>query len=86
MSYAHNTHSTCTYLILTHPFLFRQVQELQAAADHAMMLKFGRIVDLDRLEGIHINKTAEDLRMKIEAVERRRTQAVLDMEVCTYSQ
>ena len=46
-----------------------------------MMLKFGRIVDLDRLEGLHINKTAEDLRMKIEAVERRRAQTVLDMEV-----
>ena len=61
--------------------LLLQVQELQAAADHAMMLKFGRIVDLDRLEGLHINKTAEDLRMKIEAVERRRAQAVLDMEV-----
>ena len=61
--------------------LHRQVQELQAAADHAMMLKFGRIVDLDRLEGLHINKTAEDLRMKIEAVERRRAQAVLDLEV-----
>ena len=45
------------------------------------MLKFGRIVDLDRLEGLHINKTAEDLRMKIEAVERRRAQTVLDMEV-----
>ena len=47
----------------------------------ARMLKFGQIIDLDRLEGLHINKTAEDLRMKIEAVERRRTQAVLDMEV-----
>ena len=63
------------------PLLLLQVQELQAAADHAMMLKFGRIVDLDRLEGLHINKTAEDLRMKIEAVERRRAQTVLDMEV-----
>ena len=46
-----------------------------------MMLKFGRLVDLDKLEDIHVNKVAEELRMKIEAVERKTAKFLTESDV-----
>ena len=39
-----------------------QIAVLDEKANEAMMLKFGRIVDLDRLEGLSVNHIVEDLR------------------------
>lgn len=36
-----------------------------------MMLKFGRIVDLDRLEGLSVNHIVEELRSKLRTMEQR---------------
>ena len=58
-----------------------QVQELQEKADTAMMLKFGKLVDLDLLEGVYINRKAEELRSKIEAVESGKDKALAELEV-----
>ena len=35
------------------------------------MLKFGRIVDLDRLEGLSVNHIVEELRSKLRTMEQR---------------
>ena len=47
-----------------------------------MMLKFGKLVDLDLLEGVYINRKAEELRSKIEAVESGKDKALAELEVC----
>lgn len=36
-----------------------------------MILKFGRIVDLDRLEGLSVNRIVEELKSKLQAMELR---------------
>ena len=53
-----------------------QIAVLDEKANEAMMLKFGRIVDLDRLEGLSVNHIVEDLRSKLRKVEQRREQEV----------
>ena len=45
-----------------------------------MMLKFGRIVDLDRLEGLSVNHIVGDLRSKLRKVEQKREQEVASIE------
>ena len=40
------------------------------------MLKFGRIVDLDRLEGLSVNHIVGDLRSKLRKVEQKREKDV----------
>ena len=42
-----------------------QVGELEGKANQAMILKFGRVVDLDRLEGLAVNHIVEQLRDKL---------------------
>ena len=46
-----------------------------------MMLKFGRVVDLDRLDDVHVNKTADELRLKIEGVEKRAIKSLAEIDV-----
>ena len=38
------------------------------------MLKFGRVVDLDRLEGLSVNHIVEELRSKLRMLEQRASQ------------
>lgn len=45
-----------------------------------MMLKFGRVVDLDRLEGLSVNHIVGDLRSKLRKVEEKREQEVALIE------
>ena len=45
-----------------------------------MMLKFGRIVDLDRLEGLSVNHIVEGLRGKLRKVEQKRERDVSVIE------
>ena len=58
-----------------------QITELNEKANEAMMLKFGRIVDLDRLEGLSVNHIVGDLRGKLRKVEQKREQEVASIEV-----
>ena len=53
---------------------------LEDKANEAMMLKFGRVVDLDRLEGLSVNHIVEELSGKLRAVERKRGQEVMAIE------
>ncbi len=45
------------------------------------MLKFGRLVDLEKLEKIGINKNAEDFREKIEKEDAKRLAETFKIEV-----
>ena len=46
-----------------------------------MRLKFGRVVDLDRLEGVVTNRTVEDLRAKLRAQEAQQAKQLADLQV-----
>ena len=48
-----------------------------------MMLKFGRIVDLDNLEGLGVNHIVEGLRSKLREIQRKgeRDVAALESEI-----
>ena len=47
-----------------------KLRELEARARDVQMLKFGQLIDLERLESAGVNKPAEELREKIKSVER----------------
>ena len=61
-------------------FSIVQIAVLNEKADEAMMLKFGRIVDLDRLEGLSVNHIVGELRGKLRKVEQKREQEVALVE------
>ena len=44
------------------------------------MLKFGRVVDLDRLEGLSVNHIVEGLRAKLRKVEQKRERDIAAIE------
>lgn len=58
-----------------------QVAELNAKADDMMMLKFGRIVNLDALEGLTTNKLIGELEQKIREQERQSDRRKRALEV-----
>jgi len=45
-----------------------------------MLLKFGQVVDLDRLEGLGTNRIVEELRGKLSALEHRTSQELAELE------
>jgi hypothetical protein len=54
---------------------------LNTKAHEVQMLKFGRLVDLEKLEKIGINKNAEDFREKIEKEDAKRLAETFKIEV-----
>jgi len=54
-----------------------KLQELDARARDVQMLKFGRLVDLERIERVGINKGADDLRNRIRAIEHTQQNSLL---------
>ncbi|KAJ3375840.1 Cilia- and flagella-associated protein 44 [Allomyces arbusculus] len=50
-----------------------KLQELEGKCAEVQMLKFGRIVDLEKLERMGMNKAAEDLRQQLAAKEKQYT-------------
>jgi hypothetical protein len=47
----------------------QRLRELDARAVDVQMLKFGQIIDLERIESVGVNKIAEELNEKIKKVE-----------------
>ena len=45
-----------------------------------MLLKFGRIVDLDRLEGLSVNHIVEELKAKLRAMEKKANKELASIE------
>lgn len=45
------------------------------------MLKFGRVVDLDRLEGLSVNRIVEELQGRLRALERKADREIAALQV-----
>lgn len=58
------------------------MSELDAKAKEIMLLKFGRIVDLDRLEGLSVNRIVQELQERLKAMERKSSRELAALEVC----
>lgn len=52
----------------------RKLEDLDRRAYEVQMLKFGKVIDLDKLERMGVNKNAEELREKLLKDDLRRTQ------------
>ncbi|KAI8930034.1 hypothetical protein BC831DRAFT_164480 [Entophlyctis helioformis] len=50
----------------------QKLQELSDRARDVQMLKFGQIIDLEKLERLGVNKTADELREKLQREDNRR--------------
>ena len=57
------------------------MREGEERVQQAMRLKFGRVVDLDRLEGVATNRTVEELRAKLRTQEAQHTKQLADLQV-----
>lgn len=60
-----------------------KIDRLEEKCEQMMMLKFGRVVDLDKLDSVTINKTVEELKEKVHQNEIRiaATLAKMDREI-----
>lgn len=58
-----------------------KVKEWEEKVHQTMMLKFGRVVDLDRLEGVATNRTTEELRAKLHQQESRQSRELMALQV-----
>ena len=65
--------------LMTSPHL--QVAELDAKANEMMMLKFGRVVNLDALEGLGTNKLISELEAKLRGQEKQSDRQQKALEV-----
>lgn len=46
------------------------------------MLKFGKVIDLEKLEKMGVNKIADDLKEKLQKDELKRMKELAEAEVC----
>ena len=67
---------TCMYI-----YFISQVAELNEKANEMMMLKFGRIVNLDALEGLTTNKLIGELELTLKEAEMKYEHSKLHLEV-----
>ncbi|KAJ3351821.1 Cilia- and flagella-associated protein 44, partial [Kappamyces sp. JEL0680] len=58
----------------------QRVAELAAKARDVQMLKFGQIVDLEKLEKLGVNKAADDLKEKLQREDQQRQREVAEYE------
>jgi len=53
-----------------------KLRELEARARDVQLLKFGQVIDLERIESVGVNKAAEELKVRIAKVEATQEQAL----------
>jgi len=53
-----------------------KLRELDARLRDVQMLKFGQVIDLERIESVGVNKAAEELTDRIRSVERAQDEAL----------
>ncbi|KAI8915149.1 hypothetical protein DFJ77DRAFT_430281 [Powellomyces hirtus] len=58
-----------------------KLQELEARAVDVQMLKFGQIIDLEKLERMGVNKNADELREKLAKEDSKRLKEVEELQV-----
>jgi len=61
--------------------LFLQIAELEEKVQNMMMLKFGRIVDLEKLEKVTVSRTVEELKEKLRQQEIKSAQEIAKWDV-----
>ena len=61
-----------------------QVSTLEEKCKEMMMLKFGRVVDLEQLENVTVNKLAEELQRKIKEQEKTANKELTELKVITH--
>ena len=60
------------------------VSTLEEKCKEMMMLKFGRVVDLEQLENVTVNKLAEELQRKIKEQEKTANKELTELKVITH--
>lgn len=60
---------------------FSQIDELDEKVKNMMMLKFGRLVDLEKLETVSVNRTVEELKEKLRQQEVKAAKDVAKWDV-----
>lgn len=63
-----------------------QVATLEEKCREMMMLKFGRVVDLEQLESLTVNKLAEELQRKIKEQEKLANKELAQLKVIFYNE
>jgi len=53
-----------------------KLAELEARARDVQLLKFGQVIDLERIESVGVNKAAEELQVRIAKLEKQQEQAL----------
>lgn len=61
-----------------------QIKELEDKVKQIQMLKFGRIVDLEKLETVSVNRVAEELKEKLRDQEMRNAKDIASWDVCSF--
>jgi hypothetical protein len=61
--------------------IFFQISELEEKVKNMQMLKFGRLVDLERLENVTVNRTAEELKERLRQQELQNANILAKWEV-----
>ncbi|KAJ3110144.1 Cilia- and flagella-associated protein 44 [Phlyctochytrium bullatum] len=62
-----------------------KLAELDMRATDVQMLKFGKIIDLEKLERMGVNKNADELREKLQKEDNKRSKEVEHIETAEYS-
>ncbi|XP_078493244.1 cilia- and flagella-associated protein 44-like isoform X2 [Ciona intestinalis] len=65
------------HLIKNRRSMEERIEQLEEKCEHMMMLKFGRIVDLDKLDSVTINKNVEELKEQVRRQEVKNTTELL---------
>ena len=63
----------------------QRVSELTAKARDVQMLKFGQIVDLEKLEKLGATRVSDEVKEKLQKEDLQRIKEIADMEVCFQS-
>ena len=71
-------------ILLIVSLLLFKVATLEEKCREMMMLKFGRVVNLEQLENVTVNKLAEELQRKIKEQEKSAAKELKDLKVLSY--
>ena len=72
---------TRVHLMKEKKVLVSRVSELSDKVNEMMELKFGQLVDLDKLEVMTVNRAAEELKEKLRQLERKNARQLADWQV-----
>uniref|UniRef100_H2ZFC4 Cilia- and flagella-associated protein 44 n=1 Tax=Ciona savignyi TaxID=51511 RepID=H2ZFC4_CIOSA len=69
------------HLIKNRRVMEERIEQLEEKCEHMMMLKFGRIVDLEKLDSVTINKNVEELKEQVRRQEVKNATELLKRQV-----